>query len=108
MSFRTYNTYLIGKPIVKGIYSENTDLNNTIRAEDFELFIANTLDPLTETKLDVKVIDDNPYWWTEPFEIWSEGEYILHWVNHPAKINFKQTFMVMKDLNIENDTKLRG
>jgi hypothetical protein len=93
--YRQHNTYPTGEKIVKGIRAESNGIfGSDIKAEDFKLYLANVLDPTNEEELEVKVIDDNPYWWTEPFTIWFTGEYILHWVNDDADINYKQTFTV--------------
>lgn len=91
--YRYHNTYPTGSDIVKGIYAESSGATKT-NAKDFKLYLASTLDPTNETELKVDVINDDPYWWTKPFKIWFTGEYILHWKNDNAGINYKQVFTV--------------
>ena len=91
--YRVHNTYPTGEKIVKGIRHDDSGFSKT-NADDFKLYLASTLDPTNEKELKVKVIDDNPYFWTEPFVIWFQGEYILHWKNDNAGINLKQVFTV--------------
>jgi len=81
-----------GQPIVLGI--KKASGLSKIEAEDFTLKLAYTYDPLTEKELDVKVIDDDPYWWTEPFYLFKEADYIFHWINDNASIDYKQRIRV--------------
>jgi len=60
----------------------------------FQTIFAYSLSKNLFVKKALLVIDDNPYFWTEPFVIWFQGEYILHWKNDNAGIDFKQTFTV--------------
>jgi hypothetical protein len=92
--YRIHNTYPTGENIVKGIKHNNAGFFDNTKAEDFKLYLANILDPTNEKELNIKVIDDSPYFWTEPFKIYLTGEYILHWKNNNAGIDIKQVFTV--------------
>jgi len=80
------------KPIVLGI--EKASGLVKIKAEDFTLKLAFSSDPSNETTLDTKVVNDDPWWWTEEFYINEPGEYIFHWINDNANIDIKETIYI--------------
>lgn len=86
------NTFKIGQPIVLGMYKASGFTK--IKAEDFTLKLAYTIDPLNEWELDTKVIEDDPYWWSSPFYLFKPADYILHFENSKSDINLKIRFRV--------------
>jgi hypothetical protein len=99
------NVFKIGQPIVLGMYKKSSMLNK-INADDFILKLANVVDPLNEWELDIKVINDDPYWWTEPFYLFKAGDYIFHWFNENANINLKVRIRVENDYYDINDSDI--
>jgi len=83
------------KPIVLGM--KKTSGFTKIEADDFTLKLAKASDPLNETELDVKVINDDPWWWTEEFYINEPGKHIFHWINDNADIDLKVTIFIEKN-----------
>ena len=84
--------FKMGQPIVLGMYKKSE--YTKIKAEDFTLKLAYTIDPLNEWELDKKVIDDEPYWWSEAFYLFKPADYILHFENSKNDINLKVRFRV--------------
>jgi len=88
------------QPIVLGIYAESGW--SKIKAEDFTLKLAYATSPLDEWEIKAKVIDDEPYWWCEPFLVFKEADYILHWINENEDINVKELFRVDGEYDLED------
>ena len=99
------DTFKIGQPIVLGMYKESSGFSK-INADDFTLKLAYAIDPLNEWELDTKVIDDDPYWWSEPFYIFKPADYIFHWVNDNDDINLKVRIRVENDYYDVNDSEI--
>jgi len=95
-----------GQPIVLGIYQEDSGFFSSISAENFTLKLAYVIDPLNEWELNVSVIDDNPYWWCEPFYIFKAGDYILHWDNEKDDVNIKQRIRILDEYFNVDDSEL--
>jgi len=95
-----YNTYFIGQSIVKGIKIKSSFWTRP-RSNDIKLYISLTIDPLNKTELNVGVVEDNGFYWTNPFTLDEVGEYIIHWYSMSYGIDYKQTFTVIpySDLN---------
>jgi len=89
-------TFKKGQPIVLGMYHEDGGFSST-NADDFVLKLAYTFKPLDEWEIDTKVIDNNPFWWTEPFYLFKSGDYIFHWINENEDIDVKEMFRVEND-----------
>ena len=99
------DTFKIGQPIVLGMYKESSGFSK-INADDFTLKLAYAIDPLNEWELDTKVIDDDPYWWSEPFYIFKPADYIFHWVNDNDDINLKVRIRVENDYYDVSDSEI--
>ena len=97
--------FKIGQPIVLGMYKESSGFSK-INADDFTLKLAYAIDPLNEWELDTKVIDDDPYWWSEPFYIFKPADYIFHWVNDNDDINLKVRIRVENDYYDVSDSEI--
>jgi len=94
-----------GQPIVLGIHAES-GLFSQINEDDFELKLAYAFNPLDEWNLDTNVVNDDPYWWTKPFYIFKEGDYIIHWINNNDNINVKELFRVENEYYDSNDSEV--
>jgi len=100
-----YNTYFIGQNIVKGIKIKSSFWTRP-RSNDITLSLSLTTDPLNKTPLDVGVVEDNGFYWTNPFTLDNPGEYIIHWYSKSYGIDYKQTFTVIPYIENTNDCDL--
>lgn len=96
------NVFKMGQPIVLGIYTDD----DGIKSEDFTLKLSYTTNPLKSWKLNIKVIDDNPYWWSEVFYLFKPADYILSWINEKAGINLKVRIRVENSYFDVNDSEV--
>lgn len=91
------DSFKIGEPIVLGIYKESNYFES-INADDFHFKIAYADDPLNSWDYNfTRAIDDNPYWWSEPFYIFKAGIYIFNWINENANLNIKVRIRIMPE-----------
>ncbi len=93
-------TFKIAQNIVLGVYAES-GVFNEIKAEDFELFYAKVPYITDYKKLDVEFIKSDNYYFTKPFLMFEEGDFIMQIKNENADIDYREMIRII-DEDIKN------
>jgi len=98
--------FKIGEPIRFGVKYTSGLGSSKPNTKDFESSYASLVDPTKETEIDGEFIDDDPFYWTPIFYLFSAGMYVIHIVNNKAGINVKETFKIEGSLYEANDSDI--
>jgi len=96
--------FKIGEPIRFGVRDDGGLLG--ANADDFKCYYAPLLDVKNETEIEGKFLDDEPFFWTPIFYLFSTGKYVIHIVNDNDDINIKEVFEVTNELHDSNDSEI--
>lgn len=95
--------FKIGEPIRFGVKEGGIFVTSK---DDFEIYYSTLLEPTKEIKIEGEWIDDNPFYWSPIFMIFTEGKYIVHIKNSLTGLNIKETFEVINELYEANDSDI--
>jgi len=96
--------FKIGEPIRFGVRDDGGLLGAS--KDSFEIYYSTLLEPTKETKIDGDWVDDDPFYWSPIFRIFTEGKYVVHIKNDDDDINIKEVFEVTNELYEANDSEI--
>jgi len=86
-------TFKIGEPIRFGVRDDGSGWTSP-DVNDFKCYYSTLLEPTKETEIEGEFLDDDPFYWTPIFYLFSAGTYVIHIVNDNDDINIKETFKI--------------
>jgi len=98
--------FKIGEPIRFGIKYDSGLVGSKANKDEFKCSYASLVEPTKEIDIDGDFIDDDPFYWTPIFYLFSDGMYVIHIINDKVGINIKETFKIEGDLYEANDSDI--
>jgi len=96
--------FKIGEPIRFGVRDDGGVFGAS--KDSFKCYYASLVNPKDEVEVSGQFLDDDPFYWTPIFYLFTAGKYVIHIVNDDDDINIKEVFEVVGELYEANDSEI--